>query len=512
MRVTSVRIADLKSIRDSGLLELGPITLFVGRNNTGKSTVLRALHQLQSTGPADASQVRFGADQIRLEMTLTNVNGVHWGQGDLKGDGSLQSVFARHTGALTQSMRLPEIGSQVGLGVIQAVEPQYFIVPYLASRKVTTFEEAIDAQRSREVRINLSNLATKVDRLMDVNHPRHAEFMTLVSEVINLPISAIASPGGKQVGIWVNESEWIRIEQMGDGVSQMLGLITQLCLAREKLFLIEEIENDIHPEGLKALLRVITERSHDNQFVISTHNNIVLRHLGALPTTVIHEVTSETSETGGYRLPETTITKVGNDARERSRILESLGYEFSDLDLFDGWLILEEASAERIIRDHLVRWFAPGLSRVRTVASHGTSDLDRTFGALDKLVLFTHLQERYVGRVLVLADGDPSGLEAVEKLRATYTSWPSEAFATLSEVDFEKYYPAKFQPQVEEILARPKQGKRDGKRELLAEVLTWIGENEEEAKLAFTARATEVVEHLKHLEAALMPASDLSPS
>ena len=39
---------------------------------------------------------------------------------------------------------------------------------------------------------------------------------------------------------------------------------------------------------------------------------------------------------------------------ERFAALESLGYELIDAEIWDGWLLLEEASAEQIIRELLI--------------------------------------------------------------------------------------------------------------------------------------------------------------
>jgi hypothetical protein len=68
-----------------------------------------------------------------------------------------------------------------------------------------------------------------------------------------------------------------------------------------------------------------------------------------------------------------TIKDLGTDPAARVAALSDLGYELYDFNLFDGWLILEESSAERIIRDYLIPWFVPRLTRVRTIAAGGAS-------------------------------------------------------------------------------------------------------------------------------------------
>jgi predicted ATPase len=52
---------------------------------------------------------------------------------------------------------------------------------------------------------------------------------------------------------------------------------------------IEEPETDLHPRALHGLLDLIVQSAaeHNNQFVISTHSNIVVRHLGGLDDRII---------------------------------------------------------------------------------------------------------------------------------------------------------------------------------------------------------------------------------
>src|SRR5437773_862580 len=51
MNLTAFRIQRYKSILDSGWIEVSPLTVLVGKNESGKTTVLRALHKFN---PFDA--------------------------------------------------------------------------------------------------------------------------------------------------------------------------------------------------------------------------------------------------------------------------------------------------------------------------------------------------------------------------------------------------------------------------------------------------------------------------
>ncbi len=114
----------------------------------------------------------------------------------------------------------------------------------------------------------------------------------------------------------------------------VLGLVVDLCVAEGKLFLIEEPENDIHPRALKALMKFICEAAEKNQFIITTHSNIVAKYLGARPDTKFFHVVVGYSN----RIPTSKIKEVSNSPDERLGVLESLGYELGDLELWAAWL------------------------------------------------------------------------------------------------------------------------------------------------------------------------------
>jgi AAA15 family ATPase/GTPase len=65
---STLRIEGYRSIEDSGSLELGPITLLVGRNNTGKSAVLRSAFLMQEGSGFREEDIRIGASQVSIHI------------------------------------------------------------------------------------------------------------------------------------------------------------------------------------------------------------------------------------------------------------------------------------------------------------------------------------------------------------------------------------------------------------------------------------------------------------
>src|SRR5262249_823807 len=155
-------------------------------------------------------------------------------------------------------------------------EPANFIIPYLSRRKVADYSEAVQVNAANAVASDLRYLSAKVDRLADSYHPAFEAYTKACETIIGFRVGAAPSPGGKNPAIRTDAYNYIPIEALGEGVPNLLGLIVSLCLAEDRLFLIEEPENDVHPRALKALLDFIVDRSEANQFIVSTHSNIVV--------------------------------------------------------------------------------------------------------------------------------------------------------------------------------------------------------------------------------------------
>jgi hypothetical protein len=352
---------------------------------------------------------------------------------------------------------------------------------------------------------NLLNLSAKVDRLCDSTIPEHKEFIESCHEIIGFQMSAAPSANGKKVAQNIDAHYRIYLEEMGEGVANLLGLIVDLCVAEDKLFLIEEPENDIHPRALKKMLELIEKKSNKNQFIITTHSNIVVKHLGSLPESKLFQVRMEYED----RIPTSKVEEVENLPEARLAVLEDLGYDLFDFDIWSGWLFLEESSAERIIREYLIPWFVPKLvNKLRTVAANGKDDIEPKFQDFQRLFLFVHLEAIYKNSAWVIIDAGVEEKVIVDKLKEKFSSWDSSHFKQFSQHDFESYYPNEFKQNLQEKIDEiskitNKQEKRKQKKAILDDVLIWIKEDEGRAKNAFENSASEVIGILKEIDSSL---------
>ncbi|MBI3234033.1 MAG: hypothetical protein HYZ42_08325 [Bacteroidetes bacterium] len=175
----------------------------------------------------------------------------------------------------------------------------------------------------------------------------------------------------------------------------------------------------------------------------------------------------------------------------------------NSFDMWKGWLFLEESSAEILIRDYFIEWFVKPLkNKLRTFSARSKSEIIPKFNDFNNLFVFLHLEPTYKNKVWVTIDGGEDEKLIIEKLKTTYSKsgWNQDNFSQFNEHDFEKYYPAYFQTEVDKILALKDREKWKAKKALLEGIKNWIREDPERAKREFQISAKEVIEHLKGID------------
>lgn len=502
MKISAIEIENVRGFKKLEKTEFSDsINIIVGANNSGKSTIIHSLFKLQRRALVTKKDITIGQTNGYIKI-LTK--GFHHPQ--IKEGEEFEHILfdiAKNSGSKVKNNK-----GKVSLSTIPETEPGNLIYPYLSKRKVAKYQVTINEANANSVTGNFTNLYSKIDRLITPQfQPANSEYIAACNEILGFQISTLPKGAGKEAVLFVHNLEHIPLSSMGEGISNMLGLITDLCIAENKIFLIEEPENDIHPKALKALLNLIADKSRNNQFFISTHSNIVLKQLGGFGDTKVFKVSNNECDKVKPGLKYSKLKEVAKDPESRKAILEELGYEFYDFDLWSSWLFLEESSAEVIIRQHLIRWFTPSLiNKVKTFSANSISQIAQKFQDFNRLFVFLHLQPIYKNKVWVIIDGGDNEKKIIEEFQRTYTKsgWKEDNFTQFKEHDFERYYPSQFQKEVDEILAIiNKKEKRKRKIKLTDKVKDWIFNNEDTAVKEFSKSANEVIEKLKSIETEL---------
>jgi predicted ATPase len=504
MKIGNLRLVGIRCFEDTGDINFDRrCNIIVGRNNAGKSTVLKALLGLQGfpfdghdlrPGEIAAAYITVQIDDIIPTSPIGNIN-------RNVSDKSIR-VISQFKGVSPEYQGSTSAQLNPGHPLFTSTRPSHTIVPFLAKRKALSFDHNISLSPQSQLNGTLQSLYSRIDLLATYGHPDHGRFCDAVLKIVGLPITMRASPNGKEAGFYFDSDNFVTLERMGDGVSEMVALIVELCVERNKIFILEEPETNLHPKGLKALLEMIRIASQQNQFFVATHSNVVVRELGSMKDGKVFRVYRD----GDSYTSPSKVEEVERTPHAHMELLRDLGYEFMDFNLHEAWLFLEESSAESVFRDVLIPFFAPDLrGRLRTYSAGGATNLEPSVSEFQRLVVFVHLQPAYQNRIWIRADGDEKGVEVVNKLKSTFPRLNQEALRTFEKAQFEYYYPQCFHKAVASVLAiKDKNVRRKKKAELLQGVLDWTESNKDEARAAWSVSANEQIELIQTIRAKIL--------
>lgn len=503
MKITAIEISNLRGFEGKNEISFSDsINLFVGNNNSGKSTLLKAIYVLQNSAIFNRSDITLGEEKGYVKYWFT---GEHY---EINKAEDFES-FIRYDIASNQLKLYKQAGiTPSGINFIPSSEPRNLIYPFLSMRKTNNFSESVTSQTLSAVSGNFENIYSKIDKIIPLHKEDYEKFSNACQEILGFNIGTKSSDKGKVAVYFGNKEHSIELNRMGDGVPGILYLIIDILFAKDRIFIIEEPENDIHPLALKKLLLFLMREIKSNQFFISTHSHIVVNYLSGFEGSKLFELTSEIIQKNGLDCFRSSVFEVPENLQAKQLIFEKLGYDLADFNLAKGWLILEESSAESMIRDYFIDWFVPKLKgALKTIASNGIENIDLKFHDLNRLFLFLHLEPIYKNKVWVIIDNGEREKEIIDKLFKLYANsgWNHSNFANFRFESFEHYYPSKFHIEVEEISKiHDKNDKRIKKKLLLDNVKLWIDKYPEEAKREFENSAAEVIECLKSIEASLL--------
>ena len=500
MWISQLKMNNIRSFAEFDYTFSNGIYLFVGKNNSGKSTILRALYTIQDSDTIKGDDSRKLTKNGFIQVVVENISHfVHAPGSQVNGLKITQNYSdTQRVGPKVTDKDNP--GHSLAATPFKNSEPDNIIYPLFSKRKNKTYAQSINDNSTKIISGDFTNIVSIINSIIGTDLPIRNEFIESFKNIFEYEIATFSYGNGMDAGLAVTRFDNIILENMGEGVAQILGLLAILCRAEDKIIMIEEPENDLHPGALKKLLEKIIDKATTNQFFITTHSNIVAKYLGKSKDIKIFHIKNEIKE----RIPLSTVDEVKSN-EDKIRLLEDLGYELQDFDIWDGWLFLEESTAERMICEYFIPLYAPKLkNKVKTVSCMGNSHVENRFEAFYSNFLYTHLTPVYENKAWAIIDGDEKGKVIVDALRAKYKKWKPEHFDYFIKDAFEFYYPEIFQDEVKRVLAiKDFKSSCDEKTNLLVKVLEWSESNKDEAKKHFDFVAIDVIEKLQMIEKSL---------
>lgn len=331
----SLRVAGVKSARDSGDMELPRLAVLVGRNGSGKSAVLEALQWLQDAlrdGLSAATSRRYksfrdlcthGSNQLQFNLKLASADESQHLSYDLVVTGSDRGVpeVARetcHWGG-TEEINTDEHGIRWIGGGIQVDQPDRLALPQAgpasgAQRLVTLLRQAVFlrlypralAQPSAlqrpaggpcldEEGADLPALLSELEATQSEGRGRLLRYLqeTLVAGIKKVDLERHRDQGVLVVDQSVGEGqESIRLPAwvLSEGTRRLTALYAVMSFQPPpSLLVIEEIENGLDPWTLRSVLRALRSTSEDGVSVLlTTHSPYLLDAFE--PRNIIHVI------------------------------------------------------------------------------------------------------------------------------------------------------------------------------------------------------------------------------
>lgn len=391
MYLSSFKLRDFRSYRTVQELRLNPeLTILAGRNNVGKTALLRGLRLLQEHVPGAGSSFRaefiwaLSHDELGRAFPA-GVNTVLAEYVTPRKVYELQAVFGQepqYTNINTARGHLWKLADQFLLEA-KIVDSSLYFAPHVITtpNAAPTLEwqwKGEDTSR-QEILDQWWNLISSLILSSYYIHPRRtgsqsqlfevteglapdgANLTTVLATLSNnyrfttfeqiqqfmraafpeiTRIEVQMAPGGNNGGTPITRAQiqvvygesgglTVPLEHCGTGIEQMLMLATAILTAKTpRLFLIDEPHAFLHPAAERSLLQFIQDHPQ-HQYVVATHSPVFLN---AFPLTQTRLITIGSD---GSQI---------NDVQHAAQILDEVGITAADLWSTDAMLWIEGAS------------------------------------------------------------------------------------------------------------------------------------------------------------------------
>lgn len=345
MYITEIRFQRYKSITEPRTLHpQHGLSVFIGKNNSGKSTVLDALYKFFR--PLQ-DPIRYGDTEAHIEVDVD----------------------------LTQKDRkqLSKFDKQI----------KDYVTLVLHSDALSMQTEQESKPLSRDLSAYLVQHTIRIGAIRDLDFVKMQkifdEFKTgwpkvfkVFSEKIHLLFPEIKTPSrlfeqkGDTIQTNIKEFGHDRtIERLGLGFRHIFIILLYYFHPRYDIILIDEPEIHLHPQMVKRVNDIFEENISQKQIFITTHSPLFIQ-----PRNLPHVYRTVQSENQG-----THFHSLGEKKLNENRLIQELNADNVEMFLADHVLLVEGISDRIFIRELLRRFYETSID-IKVIPVHGKENID----------------------------------------------------------------------------------------------------------------------------------------
>ncbi|AZQ60246.1 hypothetical protein EJ994_16070 [Maribacter sp. MJ134] len=383
MNLQGFGISNYRSFDENGiyLSNLKKINVIIGKNNCGKSNVLRFLQTLNfnikdlNKFPNDIqNQHRRSGQQSTLNLRIKGEE-LPVDKNKMRPylnfdyDNFLSEYHSLSISLNSQQIELPKFFEKLSQQQLVPFQTQYSSagrvqlintikqqwIRTIISKIQSTFEDLIYIPHLRVIKeahsygdsnssINGSNIISKMFEMQNpvIGDEKSKEkfnlIQTFVCDLINKPDLQIEIPHTKEEIVLTIDGNRLPLESFGTGIHQLVIMCSTLVIHENSIVCIEEPEIHLHPELQRKFIKFLGKTK--NTYFITTHSNIFL---DSRYNTSIYHVINDGVKSSIYNANRTAKT---------FSILNDLGYHSSDILQANGIIWVEGPSD----RTYILKW------------------------------------------------------------------------------------------------------------------------------------------------------------
>lgn len=325
MRISNLRIQNYRSIKDTG--EISPTKLFalIGKNNSGKSTVIKAIQVLfaQDADPIKKTDFHKGIlDDIEISASLTDFYDDAYAKLKKK-DGTIEIAFKCSSSDLSPTYFLN--GQKKSQKDIQEL-PELLVIPAIrnpqnestaGSKSILKGLISLISKQQRKQKSTTETISKEIvniklseateEQIKAALEEKNKEQIIDVSEKINETFRSVIADSSLKIEIspevdlskgityWTkiidsdifkNTEDGINLMSCGTGLQSifilsLLETYANVAECNDSILLIEEPEVYLHPEFQRKMFAALRKIASANQVIYTTHSPIMISELWA---------------------------------------------------------------------------------------------------------------------------------------------------------------------------------------------------------------------------------------